>query len=84
MQLQQDLELALLDGGIATDERPFSPHLTLARLKDTVPVTVTSFELRHGELAYPPFEVSRVILYSSVLSNQGAIHRVEMSVPCQG
>jgi len=82
-QLYQDLGLALLEVGIPPEERPFSPHLTLARLKTSAPATVGSFEARHGELAFAPFEVREVILYSSVLTNQGAIHSREAVVACQ-
>jgi RNA 2',3'-cyclic 3'-phosphodiesterase len=83
MALQQELELALIGPGIAPDERPFSPHLTLARLKETVPVAVRTFELRHAELAFPPFQVREAVLYSSVLTNQGAVHSRELGLPCQ-
>ena len=83
MQLQRDLELALIDAGIPPDERPFSPHITLARLKDAAPARVGSFEMRHSELAYPPYQVREVILYSSVLKSQGAIHNKELILPCQ-
>ena len=82
-RLQQDLELALLKAGIPPDERPFSPHITLARLRDTAPTKVSSFEERHGELAYPPYQVREVVLYSSVLTSQGAIHHKELSIPCR-
>jgi 2'-5' RNA ligase len=81
--LHQELELALIDPGITPDERPFSPHLTLARLKDPSPAAVRSFELRHEGLAFPPFEVHEVILFSSVLSNQGAIHCREAILRCR-
>jgi len=83
-QLQQDLELALLEVGIPPEERPFSPHITLARLRDTAPAKVNSFEERHGELNYPPYQVREVVLYSSVLTNQGAIHSKEVTVVCRG
>lgn len=84
MELYQDLELALLEVGIPREERPFSPHLTLARLKTSAPAAVGGFESRHGELVFAPFEVREVILYSSVLTNEGAIHTREAVTPCQG
>jgi RNA 2',3'-cyclic 3'-phosphodiesterase len=83
MQLQQELELALLDAGIAPDERRFSPHITVARLKETHPAAVFGFETRHQDLACSTFEVDEVILYSSVLTKQGAIHNREAAVRCQ-
>ena len=81
-QLQQEVELALFDAGIPPDERPFSPHLTLARLKDTPPAAVSGFELRHRGLNCAPFEAREFILYSSLLQHQGAIHRKEAIYPC--
>jgi len=82
MGLYQDLELALADVGIPPEERPFSPHLTLARLKTSAPAAVSSFETEHGELAFTPFEVREVILYSSVLTDRGAIHSREAVAAC--
>ena len=83
LALRQELELALTDVGIPPDERPFSPHLTLARLRETAPAAVSHFELRHGTLDFPPFEVREVVLYSSVLSNRGALHSREAALRCQ-
>jgi RNA 2',3'-cyclic 3'-phosphodiesterase len=83
LQLYQDLEGTLGALGIPSEERPFAPHLTLARLKSSAPTAVSSFETRHGELAFAPFEVREVILYSSVLTNQGAIHSREAVIQCR-
>lgn len=80
IELQMDLERALVGTGIAPEVRPFAPHLTLARLKETVPAAVYAFELRHGGLAYAPFEVSEAILFSSVLSSHGATHQKELVI----
>ena len=85
-QLQQEVELALMETGLAPDERRFSPHITLARLRESAPVlahAVEAFELRHRELSCVPFEVTEVILYSSVLASKGATHHKEMVIPCQ-
>ena len=81
--LYRDLELALGEAGVTPEERPFSPHLTLARLKLSAPAAVGSFEARHQELAYPPFPVREVVLYSSVLSSRGAVHNKELVLPCR-
>jgi 2'-5' RNA ligase len=83
MQLQQELELALIDAGIPPDERRFSPHITLARLKETAPAAVSGFEIKHRDLVCPPFAVGEFILYSSVLTRQGAIHNKEALYRCQ-
>jgi 2'-5' RNA ligase len=82
LRLQQAIELALMDAGIPADERGFSPHLTLARLKETPPAAVHKFELRHADVCFPPFQVGEFILYSSVLGRQGALHNKEAVYPC--
>jgi RNA 2',3'-cyclic 3'-phosphodiesterase len=83
MKLQQDLELALMEAGLAPEERRFSPHITVARLKDSAPDAASSFEERHADLAFAPFPVRAAVLYSSVLTNRGAIHSKEALIYCQ-
>lgn len=83
IQLQQEIEIALLDAGITADERPFSPHITLARFKESVPAAVERFEKAHLEFACPSFEVNHFILYSSVLTPRGAIHTKEAVYRCR-
>ncbi len=77
MELQQRIESALQQAGVPPEERPFSPHITLARLKETPPAAVASFESLHRALDSPPFPVREYVLYSSVLTPKGAIHRKE-------
>lgn len=83
LQLQQKIELALIEAGITDDERRFSPHITIARLKETAPAAVDKFEMLHGALACPTFEVREFILYSSVLARKGAIHSKEAVYLCR-
>ena len=75
--LQKDVESALQQTGIPAEERRFSPHITLARLKGTPSAMVTRFEASHRDLYFPPFEVAEFILYSSVLTPHGAVHSKE-------
>jgi RNA 2',3'-cyclic 3'-phosphodiesterase len=81
-RLQQNVELALVDAAIAPDERPFSPHITLARFKETPASAVLRFETAHADLVCPSFEVTEFILYSSVLTPKGAIHTKEAVYGC--
>lgn len=81
-QLYGAVELSLTDAGIPPEDRPFSPHLTLARLKDTPPGRVLAFEEKYQSISYPPFEVCEAILFSSVLGKEGAVHTRELVVPC--
>ena len=77
MALQQDVELALVGAGIPPEERSFSPHLTLARLKDTPPHLVAGLEERFKDFTAGPFPVTEFHLYSSTLTHNGAIHTRE-------
>ena len=83
IRLQQELELALLQTGICAEERRFSPHITLARLKETPSTAVARFESINRELAFPPFQVEEFILYSSTLTRHGAIHNKEATYGCK-
>jgi 2'-5' RNA ligase len=77
-RLQQDIESALAAVGFAREERPFVPHLTLARIKEGAsPQERKSF----GELVSSatfenkyPVEVEAVRLMRSQLTPAGAIY----------
>jgi RNA 2',3'-cyclic 3'-phosphodiesterase len=75
--LQQRIEKSLSNAGIAADERRFSPHITIARLRDTPLQNVSSLEERHRGFTAGPFLVGEFYLYSSNLTREGAIHRRE-------
>ena len=65
---------AAADCGVLVDEKPFSPHITLARSKQPAPSQATDFSGRpiiDKKLSMP---VDRFILYQSTLTQQGAIH----------
>lgn len=83
IELQQDIELALSATGIEPEQRPFSPHITLARLRQGAPAAVQRFESEHDAFTSPPFPVDRFVLYSSTLTPQGAIHTSEAQYRCR-
>jgi len=65
---------AAADCGVIVEEKPFSPHITLARIKQPNPCPVTDFSGRlitDKKLSLP---VDRFILCQSTLAPQGAIH----------
>lgn len=80
-QLRQAVEEYLVTSGIPADARPFSPHITLARLKEPAPAATASFLAAHATFASEPFAVDAFHLYSSTLTPTGAIHRREASYP---
>lgn len=76
-ELQQEIELALIGAGIPPEERRFSPHITIARLKETPPAKVAALEEREHLFNAGPFPVEEFYLYSSLLTRDGAIHKRE-------
>ena len=84
LKLQRKVELALLDAGIAAEERRFSPHITIARLKETSPGRVAAFEEAHAGFKSAAFPVDAFYLYSSTLTGSGAIHKREAAYPLAG
>lgn len=75
--LRNRVESALVKIGLEPARRKFSPHITIARLKDTPVSKVTRFLEGNGLFATDTFPVSEFHLYSSVLTSKGAIHQVE-------
>ena len=80
-ELQQVVELALIGAGIPPEERRFSPHITIARLKETPPAVVAALEERERLFNAGPFPVEEFYLYSSLLTRDGAIHKREAKYP---
>ena len=79
LALQQEIEAALVRAGIPPEERPFSPHITLARLKGTPSLLLAAYEGEHRAFATSTFPVTEFHLYSSTLTPTGALHRREGS-----
>ena len=74
--LAEQVERAMEKLGFAREDRPFAPHLTLARFKVPRPQPALQSHLeRLGELSLGCFEVSEFFLFESKLSPQGAEYR---------
>lgn len=79
LALQQDIDRAVVAAHVPAEPRRFSPHITIARLKEYNPVD--AFEAEHRAFRSDLFSVTEFHLYSSTLSSKGAIHRRERSYP---
>lgn len=77
--LQRHLEKEIRRFGITPEERPFTPHITLARLKDPPKEAVFAFLSKNAEFQGGAFTVTAFHLYSSSLTPKGAIHTLERS-----
>ena len=73
-RLHAELSVGLARLGLTVEDRPFHPHLTLARLRDTPPAAVVPL-LRQPPPPSLSFTVDRVILFASRLQPGGAIHQ---------
>lgn len=87
-RLQQRVESGLVPLGFAAESRGFTPHLTLARVRERVS---PEERLRFGQLmssagfeAESPVSVDAVHLMRSQLSSQGAIYSRIKSVSLEG
>ena len=59
---------------IPQEERPFSPHITLARLKLPANREVEAFLDQSQQPEIPPIVAGEFILFQSLLTPKGAIH----------
>lgn len=84
MHLAAGVHGAVLACGIPQEERPFSPHITLARLKFPAAREVDAFLTMPQKLKLPPFPVREVILFQSRLTPQGAVHIPIRTFPIAG
>ncbi|MBZ0296925.1 MAG: RNA 2',3'-cyclic phosphodiesterase [Anaerolineae bacterium] len=72
-QLHTAVTAALVDMGFNAESRPFSPHITLARLKTERPLReVDAFLQAQADFRTAPFRVDRFVLFASTLTPQGA------------
>ena len=81
LRLRGKIESVLVRGGLAPEGRKYSPHITIARLKETPAVKAGNFIAANGLFASPPFTVQEFLLYSSKLTAKGAIHTIEAVYP---
>jgi len=75
------VESALAEAGLDRDGRKFSPHITLARLKETPATRVGRYLEEFGLFRTEPFPVDEFTLYSSTLTRHGPVHTPEATYP---
>ena len=75
--LRKKIDAALLRIRVEPEGRKFSPHITLARLKNSPVRKIANFLSGNALFSQEPFQVESFRLYSSILSSKGAYHKVE-------
>ncbi|GAA4124055.1 RNA 2',3'-cyclic phosphodiesterase [Aminobacter aganoensis] len=82
--LQAEIERICKRLGVPSDPRKFTPHVTLARLRNTSPLDVAHYLSARGNFATLPFRVGRFVLMSSRDSVGGGPYIVEEAWPLNG
>ncbi len=73
--LQQSVEQMLEDTGFPREEKPFSPHITVGRVKSGKNIRPLMEDFMRYEPDSNPFTVDSFALYSSTLTRKGPIYR---------
>src|SRR6185312_1889625 len=81
MELQAEHERWLQRLGLEPEGRKYTPHVTLARLRDSSSRQVAEYLTARAHYRSSPFEVSRFVLFSSRSSVGGGPYVVEASYP---
>jgi 2'-5' RNA ligase len=81
MEAQAEQERLMQRIGLDPEGRKYTPHITLARLRDASSRDVAEYLAAHGLFRAPPFRVSGFALFSSRASVGGGPYVVEASYP---
>jgi RNA 2',3'-cyclic 3'-phosphodiesterase len=81
MELQAEHERLLQRLGLEPEGRKFTPHVTLARLRDSSSRQVADYLAARGHYRSSSFQVARFVLFSSRSSVGGGPYVVEEAYP---
>jgi 2'-5' RNA ligase len=81
MELQAEHDRLLQRLGLEPEGRKFTPHITLARLRDASSHDVADYLAARGYFPAPSFEISRFVLFSSRASVGGGPYIAEETYP---
>jgi RNA 2',3'-cyclic 3'-phosphodiesterase len=82
--LQRKVDSAIRRVGQPQDAHKFTPHVTLARLRHPELERVRIWLTDHALYTSDEFTVGAFCLYSSKLTSDGSIYRVEQEYPLRG
>ena len=83
LDLYRRIDGALVKAGFPPEGRRYTPHVTLARVRDGTAARVRAFEAENNLLRIDPLPVSDFILFSSHLGHREANYRAEISYPLE-
>jgi 2'-5' RNA ligase len=79
--LHAKIESALTRLGFAPEERRYTPHVSLARLKGTSETRLQPYLAQHALFRAPSFRVEHFSLIASYLTKSGAIYEDQADYP---
>ncbi|MBI5639004.1 MAG: RNA 2',3'-cyclic phosphodiesterase [Nitrospirae bacterium] len=83
--LQRDVEKEMVGLGFTAEERPFSPHLTIGRIRSPKGMPAMQKELEKiMDTRFPDLEVKGITLMKSELKSGGPEYSVLAEIPCGG
>jgi len=77
--LQRKVAAAIRRAGSPAEAHKFTPHVTLARMRHPDAGKVVEWMTQHALYTSPEFTVGAFQLYSSQLTSDGSIYRIEQS-----
>lgn len=81
IELQAEQERVLRRAGLAPEGRKYTPHITLARLRDVKPRDVAEWLATRGGAPKMNFDATRFVLMSSRANSGGGPYVVEEAYP---
>lgn len=81
LELQAEHERIMRRVGLEAEGRKFTPHVTLARLRETSSREVAEYLSAHSFIGMRPFRVPQFVLFSSRSSVGGGPYVVEAAYP---
>jgi 2'-5' RNA ligase len=82
--LQRKVDNAIRRVGQPQDTHKFTPHVTLARLRNPETGKMLEWLTHHALYTSVEFPVDAFCLYSSKLTSDGSIYRIEQEYPLEG
>lgn len=82
--MHHEFNRRLLPVGFAPEERPYTAHLTLGRVKDSRPDAARAARAALPAIEVPPVpsRIDHATVLQSLLSPRGATYRALLDVPC--
>jgi 2'-5' RNA ligase len=83
LSLRDKIEQALIRAGLPPEPRKFSPHVTLARLRNPALDRLRDFLARNAAFRADPFAVSRFSLVASFPTKAGSVYEDQADYPLE-